>query len=68
MSCLEEKLMKIEIPKDKYNNLTSKKRQALYDLENDKNIVTKGSYEGSAVVIWNREHYIKKAKKQWKNY
>ena len=68
MSCLEEKLMKIEIPKDKYNNLTSKKRQALYDLENDKNIVTKGSYEGSAVVIWNREDYIKKAKKQWKNY
>ena len=26
---LEEKLMKIEILKDKYNNLTSKERQAL---------------------------------------
>ena len=37
MSSLEEKLMKIEIPKDKYNDLTSKVRQALYNLENDKN-------------------------------
>ena len=27
MSSLEEKLMKLEIPKDKYNNLTSKERQ-----------------------------------------
>ena len=35
MSSLEEKLLKIEIPKDKYNNLTSKERQALYDLKND---------------------------------
>ena len=30
MTSLEEKLMKIEIPKDKYNNLTSKERQASY--------------------------------------
>ena len=29
MSSLQEKLMKIEIPKDKYNNLTSEERQAL---------------------------------------
>ena len=31
MSSLEKKLMKIEIPKDKYNNLASKERQALYN-------------------------------------
>lgn len=31
--------MKNEIPKDKYNYFTSKGRQALYDLKNDKNIV-----------------------------
>ena len=47
MSSLEEKLMKIEIPKDKYNNLTSKERQVLYDLKNDKNIVIKGADKGS---------------------
>ena len=28
MSSLEEKLMKIDIPKDKFNNLTGKERQA----------------------------------------
>ena len=55
MSSLEEKLIKIEIPKDKYNSLTSKERQALYDLKNDKNIVIKGADKGSAVVIWDRE-------------
>ena len=35
MRSLEEKLMKIEISKDKYNNLTSKEQQALYDLKNN---------------------------------
>ena len=35
MSSLEEKLMKLEIPKDKYINPTSKERQALYDLKNN---------------------------------
>ena len=60
ISSLEEKLMKIEIPKDKCNNLTSKERQALYD----KNIVIKGAGKGSAVVVWDREDYIKEAEKQ----
>ena len=55
--------MKIEIPKDKYNNLTSKERQAPYDLKNDKNIVIKGADKGSAVVVWDREDYIKEAEK-----
>ena len=64
MSSLEEKLMKIEIPKDKYNNLTSKERQALYDLKNDKNIVIKAADKGSALVFWDREDYIKEAEKQ----
>ena len=64
MSSLEEKLMKIEIPKDKYNNLTSKERQALYDLKNDKNIVIKGADKGSAVVVWDKENYTKEAEKQ----
>ena len=43
--------MKIEIPKEKYNNLTSKERLALYDLKNDKNIVIKGADKGSTVVV-----------------
>ena len=64
MSSLEEKLMKIEIPKDKFNNLTSKERKALYDLKNDKNIIIKGADKGSTVVVWDREDYIKEAEKQ----
>ena len=63
MSSLEEKLMKIEISKDKYNNLTSEERQALYDLKNDKNIVIKAADKGSALVVWDREDYIKEAEK-----
>ena len=62
VSSMEEKLMKIEIPKD--NNLNSKERQALYDLKNDKNIVIEGTDKGSAVVLWDREDYIKEAEKQ----
>ena len=54
MSSLEEKLMKMEIPKDKYNNLTSKEQQVLYDLKNNKNIVIKGIDKGSALVVWDR--------------
>ena len=56
--------MKIEIPKEKYNNLTSKERLALYDLKNDKNIVIKGADKGSTVVVWDRDDYIKEAEKQ----
>ena len=46
MSSLEEKLMTLEIRKDKYNNLTKKERQALYDLKNEKNIFIKGVIRG----------------------
>ena len=65
MCSLEEKLMKIEIPKDKFNNLTSKERKALYDLKNYKTIIIKGADKGSAVVVWDREDYIKEAEKQF---
>ena len=64
LSSLEEKLMKVEVPKDKFNNLTNSERKALYDLKNDKSIVIKSADKGSAVVVWDREDYIKEAEKQ----
>ena len=64
MSSLAEKLVKIEIPKDKYNNITSKERQALYDLKNDKSIVIKGADKGSALMVSDRDDYIKEVEKQ----
>ena len=51
LSSLEEKLMKVEVPKDKFNNLTNSERKALYDLKNDKSIVIKSADKGSAVVV-----------------
>ena len=59
MSSLDGKLVKIDIPKDKYNNLPSKERQVLYNLKNDKSIIIKGADKGSALVVWDREDYIK---------
>ena len=66
LSSLEEKLMKVEVevPKDKFNNLTKSERKALYDLKNDKSIVIKSADKGSPVVVWDREDYIKEAEKQ----
>ena len=37
---LEVKLMNIEIPQNKYNNLTREKRSAVYNLKNEKSIVS----------------------------
>ena len=64
LSSLEEKLMSIEIPQNKYNNLTREEWTALYDLKNDKNIIIKSVDKGSAVVVWDREDYIKEAEKK----
>ena len=64
LSSLEEKLMNIEIPQNKYNNLTREEQSALYNLKNDKNIIIKSADKGSAVVVWDGDDYIKEAEKQ----
>ena len=56
--------MSIEIPKDKYKNLTRDERGALFDFKDDKTIVIKGADKGSAVVVWDRDDYIQEAEKQ----
>ena len=64
LSSLEEKLMKVAVLKDKFNNLTNSERKALHALKSDKRIVIKGADKCSAVVVWDREEYIKEAEKQ----
>ena len=64
LSSLEEKLMNIKIPQNKYSNLTREERSAVYNLKNDNNIVIKNADKVSAVVIWDRDDYIKEAEKQ----
>ena len=56
--------MNVEVPNDKFNNLTNSERKALYDLKNDKSIVIESADKGLAVVVWDSEDYIKEAEKQ----
>ena len=64
LSSLEEKLLDIDIPKDKFNNLSKEEKDAFFSLKNDNTIVIKGGDKGSPVVAWNREDYLKEAHKQ----
>ena len=64
LSSLEENHLKLEVPKDKFNNLTKGERDALYDLENGTPIVIKEANKGSAVVVWDRKEYIKEVENQ----
>ena len=59
LSCLEERLLDIEIPSKRYNNLTKEERDALYSLRDDSTIIIKGADKGSVVVVWDREDYLK---------
>ena len=65
LSCLEEKLVDIDIPKDKFNNLSKEEREALYSLKNDNTIVIKAVDKGSEVVVCDKEDYLKEAHEQF---
>ena len=64
LSCLEERLLDIEIPSERFNNLTKDERNAMCSLKDDKSIIIKGADKGVAVVVWNCEDYLKEAYKQ----
>ena len=61
LSCLEERLLDIEIPSKRFNNLTKEEQEALYSLKDDPSILIKGADKGSVVVVWDREDYLKEA-------
>ena len=67
LSILGEKLMKVEVPKDKFNNLTNSEWKALHDLKNCKSILIKSTDKGAAVGVWDRKDYIKEGEKQLGN-
>ena len=64
LSSLKEKLMKVEVPKDKFINLTNSERKALYDLKDDENIEIKSADNSAAAIVWDRKGYIIEAEKQ----
>ena len=64
LSGLEEKLMHIQVAKDKFKNLTNGEQKVLFALKSYKRIVIKTTDKGSVVVVWERQDYIKDVEKQ----
>ena len=59
LSCLQERLLGTDI-----SFLTREERNALYNLRDDPTITIKGADKGSAVIVWDRDDYLKEAYKQ----
>ena len=51
LSCLEGRLLDIEIPSKRFNNLTKDERNAMYSLKDDKSIIIKSADKGPAVIV-----------------
>ena len=64
LSCLEERLLDIEIPSKRFSNITKEERNALYSLRDVSTIIIKGADKGSVVVVWDKEDYLKETYKQ----
>ena len=61
---MKERLLDIEIPSKRFNNLTKEEWEALYSLKDDCSIIIKGADKCSAVVVWDREDYLKETYRQ----
>ena len=60
---LEEEILSLDV-KMSYSNLTKGERNALHFLHDDPSIIIKEADKGSAVVVWDREDYLKAANSQ----
>ena len=63
LSRLEEETLFLD-EKLSYYNLTKGERNALYLLRDDPSIIIKEADKGSAVVVWDREDYLREANSQ----
>ena len=61
LSHLEEELMSINCNGSNFSNLSVEEQGALRNLRNDDSIVIKSADKGSAVVVWDREDYLREA-------
>ena len=64
---MEERLLDIEIPSERYNNPTKEECNASYNLGDDSTIIIKGADKVSVLVVWDREDYLKEAYKQFED-
>ena len=55
---MEEEILSLD-EKISYSNPTKGERNALYFLRDDASIVIKEADKGSALVVWDREDYLK---------
>ena len=65
--CLEERLLDIEIPSKRFNNLTKEESEVLYTLKDDPSIIIKGADGESVVIVWGREDCLKEAYRQFED-
>ena len=56
--------MDIDISSKRFNNFTRVERNALHNLKDNTTIIIKDADNGSAVVAWDTEDYLKEAYKQ----
>ena len=63
LSHLEEEILSLD-GKISYSNQTKGERNALYLLRDDPSIIIKEADKGSAVVVWDREDYLREANSQ----
>ena len=61
LSRLEEEILSISERGNNYSNLNASEQEALKTLRNDPTIIIKEADKGSAVVVWDREDYLKEA-------
>ena len=64
LSSREERLLSAGMSSKRFNNLTKKELNSLYNLRGDPSIIIKGPNKGSTVVVWDREDYLKQAPKE----
>ena len=64
VSSREERLWSVGMSSKRFNNLTKKELNSLYNLRGDPTIIIKGANKGSTVVVWDREDYLKQAPKE----
>ena len=58
---MEDEILNISAHGSNYSNLTGEEQEVLRNLSRDDNIIIKGADKGSAVVVWDREDYLKEA-------
>ena len=64
ISSLDYKIGYSNLTKGEYSNLTQGERDAICSLKNDNSIIIEEPDEGSPVVFWDRENYLKEAKNE----